>query len=133
MHQHAAGLGVALAGQGLDQLALAVARDAGDADDLAGADFERQLAPPRAGRYCRRPHRPSILSTALPGARASRSTVARVSRRPTIISAMVSLSSSAVGRVPTSLPRRSTVTVSQKAFTSRNLWVMVMMVIFRPR
>ena len=36
-------LGVALAGQRLDQLALAVARDARDADDLAGADLERQI------------------------------------------------------------------------------------------
>ena len=41
---------------------------------------------------------------------------------------MVSLSSSVVGLVPISLPRRSTVTVSQKAFTSRNLWVMMTMV-----
>jgi hypothetical protein len=43
MHHHTPALGMALAGQGLDQLALAVARYAGDADDLAGADLQRQL------------------------------------------------------------------------------------------
>ena len=39
----AVGLGLALAGQHLDQLALAVAGDAGDADDLAGMDLEIDL------------------------------------------------------------------------------------------
>ena len=38
-----AALGLALAGQHLDQLALAVAGDAGDADDLAAADGERDV------------------------------------------------------------------------------------------
>ena len=38
-----AALRLALAGQHLDQLALAVAGDAGDADDLAGADRERDV------------------------------------------------------------------------------------------
>ena len=42
MHQDAAVLGMTLAGQGLDQLALAVAGDAGHADDLAGPDIQRQ-------------------------------------------------------------------------------------------
>ncbi len=37
-------LGLALPGQHLDQLALAVAGDAGDADDLAGAHREREVA-----------------------------------------------------------------------------------------
>ena len=43
MDLHAAGPGVTLAGQRLDQFALAVARDARHADDLAGADLERQV------------------------------------------------------------------------------------------
>ncbi len=38
-----AALGLALAGQHLDELTLAVAGDAGDADDLAGADRERDV------------------------------------------------------------------------------------------
>ena len=37
MHEHFAGGGIALAAEHLHQLALAVAGDAGDADDLAGA------------------------------------------------------------------------------------------------
>ena len=36
----AGALGIALAGQHFDQLTLAVAGDAGDADDLTGADCE---------------------------------------------------------------------------------------------
>ena len=58
--------------------------------DASGLDLQHAACPARAARA---------------------STAARVSRWPTIISAMASLSSSAVGRVPTSLPRRSTVTV----------------------
>ena len=44
MNADVAARGVALAGQDLDKLALAVAGDARDSDDLAGAQCERQVA-----------------------------------------------------------------------------------------
>ena len=44
LDQHAAAGRLALAGQHFDQLALAVARHAGDADDLAGAHRQRHAA-----------------------------------------------------------------------------------------
>ena len=44
---------LALAGQHLDQLPLAVAGDAGDADDLAGLDRQRDVVAAPAGRHRR--------------------------------------------------------------------------------
>ena len=119
MDQHAARQLVALAGQGLDQLALAVARHAGHADDLAGVYLEVELVDGELAHVIGDAELLQAQHAAALGARclealSSRSTTMRASRSPTIISAIAPLSRSAAGAVPISRPRRSTVTVSGK-------------------
>ena len=59
----------------LDELVLAVAGDAGDAEDLAGPDLEVDAADDLAAAVVARPGGPSTLSTASPGCDSPRSTV----------------------------------------------------------
>ena len=112
---------LALAREHLDQLLLAVAGDAGDADDLARAHLEAQLAT-RAGMprsSCA--VSPSMRSTTSPRARAWRVPVARGGSSPTIMRAIASGVRSATRPRPARRPRRSTVTSSANCITSRNL------------
>ena len=105
---------LALAGQHLDQLALAVAGNPGDADDLARAD--RQVDSPRqAGR----PRSSSAPSARRSQDAARRSCVRRdarracgISRAPIIISAMSGRVRSGDPAAAGERPRRSTVTSS---------------------
>ena len=123
-----AAVGFAQPGDRLDQLGLAVALDAADADDLAAPDGQAQIRRAhrsrRARATCRSlrprgPARPDVPAGGRPGG----SPRGRPSARP-VAAAVVS----AVSRVPTVLPRRITVTRSLMAATSRSLCVMKMIV-----
>ena len=119
--------GVADAGKHLEQLRLAVAGDAGDADDLAGAHLERDF---REAAHALRVDVAEILhlqqrrAAARPASSSTRSST----RRPTISSASSSGVVSAVSRVATISPRRMTETASVTAMISRSLWVIRMIV-----
>ena len=118
-----------LAGQHLDQRRLAVAGDAGNADDLAGLDLE-------IDRLDRRPalvvlgeeageleHGVRVVMLAPPAR-------SRISVSPIIMRLMSAMLALFASPAPVSRPRRSTVKWSQKAFTSRNLCEIISTVIF---
>ncbi len=116
----------ALAGQHLDQLALAVARDAGDADDLARPDGQVQVLDGRQPAVVQRLQPGDLKHAAPPMSLARRAAPCGISPR-----ADHHLGHLGAGRGPATLPlpakrpRRSTVTSSAKAITSRNLWVII--------
>ena len=118
--------GDAQPGDRLDELGLAVAVDARDADDLAGAHLQREPAHARAARGRRR-----RLEVRRPRA-AARRRVPRPSRPgtarrgPTISLARLASVAPSVSTVSTFLPRRSTVTRSAISSTSRSLCEMKM-------
>ena len=111
------------AGDRLDELALAVAVDARERDDLAarapaGRRRRRRAGRDRRARAGRRPRaRPR---RGLASSFSTRSTTSR----PTIMRASIGSSAPAVSIVPTLLPRRSTVTRSATFSTSGSLWEM---------
>ena len=109
----------------VDQLGLAVAVDAGDADDLAGADRRaRRRSPSSApGRPRRRDPRPSV--AARRARTAALSTRSRTSR-PTMSVARLCSVAPAAGSVSIFLPRRRTVIRSAMSVTSFSLWLMKM-------
>ena len=76
-------LGRAHPAQRLDELALAVALDAGDADDLAGAHLQVEAGDRPVVRGRRRPRRPAMSSTTSPGWASPFSTCS-TTLRPTI-------------------------------------------------
>ena len=108
---------------------LAVAGDAGDADDLALAQRRRRrrrrASTPRSSRTTRL----RASSTTLPGCAAPLS-ILRMTLRPTIASASSGGEVSAVSKVATISPRRITETRSVRLMISRSLWVMKMIVLF---
>ena len=120
-----AGLGPAQARDRVDQLALPVAVDAGDADDLARADVERDAAhlldpavvDARAGPRPRAAARPAVA-----GCFSTRSSTSR----PTIARASDSSVAPSRGTVSIILPRRRTVIRSAISSTSLSLWLMKM-------
>ena len=117
----------AQAGHRLDQLGLAVALDAGDADDLARAHVERSRRRPptwpRSSATCRSVGPRAPARRARPG---SLSTVS-CTARPTIIAASSRpRSSRPVSAARPRAPRRITVMRSAIARTSFSLWVMKM-------
>ena len=101
----------------LDQLVLAVARDAGDPEDLAGPDLEVDAADGLDCRGRRPTSRPVTVSAGSPGCDSPRSTISSTSR-PTISSARSSSFVSDGIRWPTTLPRRMTVIRSAISRTS---------------
>ena len=117
------------AGDRLEQFALAVAGDAGDADDLAGAHAEGHVVDPRRRRARRCTARFLTSSTVRSGlalglcrpaaARGGRPS-ARRARSGEVF---------AVSTVATISPRRITETRSVTAMISLSLWVMRMMVL----
>ena len=115
-----AALGLAQAGDRLDQLGLAVAVDAGHADDLAGAHLQREAVDggQARGRRARAGRRSS--SSGAPALRSSFSSRNSTSR-PTISFASDASVAPSVATVSIFLPRRSTVTRSAMSSTSRSL------------
>ena len=115
----------AQAGDRLDELGLAVAVDAGDADDLAGAHLRARGRARRAARGRRRPRGPRPRAAARrrwpPPSRAGTARRDRPSAWPGSPPSRPRSST-----VPTFLPRRSTVTRSAISSTSRSLWEMKM-------
>ena len=99
-----------LAGQHLDQRALAVARNAGDADDLAGLDLEVDRVDRAAGLRCprRRGRRARALSALSLRLRALRRARGSRCRRSSCGSSR-RRSTACASPAPVSLPRRSTV------------------------
>lgn len=114
-------------GDRLQQFGLAVARNTGNADDLAGADIEGDIVDhgdTTAVLDGEIAHREQDFAR-IGGALSTRSST----RRPTMSSASSSTVVSAVLRVATISPRRMTDTVSVIAMISRSLWVMRMIVL----
>ena len=101
----------------LDELVLAVAGDAGDAEDLAGADLEVDAVDDLVAAVVLDDAGPRRSSTAPAGCDSPRSTVSETSR-PTISSARSSSLVSDGIRWPTTLPRRMTVIRSAISRTS---------------
>ena len=119
------GGGLAQPGDRVDQLGLAVAVDAGDADDLARADVERDAAhllDPAVVDDVRGPRPRAATSPGLGGGLSTRSRTSR----PTIARASDSSVAPSRGTVSIVLPRRSTVIRSAISSTSFSLWVMKM-------
>ena len=112
-------------GDRLDELALAVALDAGDAEDLPAAHLDREPVDGLRRRGRRRTRRSRTRSTTSPGAAASFSTWNTTSR-PTIRLASDCCVAVFGSAVPATRPSRSTVIRSATASTSRSLWVMKM-------
>ena len=103
--------------QDVDELALPVARDARDAEDLAAVDLERDVLEPLPR------HAVDLQRDRAPACAASERRTPIVGR-PTISEASSRSSTSAVARVPTTTPRRSTVTRDEICRTSCSLWLM---------
>ena len=111
--------GLAQTGQGVDQLALAVAVDAGDADDLARSDVERDAAHGLEAAVVR--HVEVLdLQSGSPGCAGFLST-RRSTSRPTIARASPASVAPSRGIVSTFLPRRRTVMRSAISSTSFSL------------
>ena len=106
-------------GQRFDQLGLAVSFDAGDAQNLALANFKRNIVDPLSAsafvivRFL-------TLKRAAPICASGFSTRSRTSR-PTISRASSAALVSFVCKLPTTLPSRITVTSSEIASTSASL------------
>ena len=120
--QHAAFEDGAQPGHHLLELALAVAVDPGDADDLPGVDPEVDAAQRRHPAVVRRrdalehePGSPRSPERAAADGRTSRPTISRPSSGAEVDPA---------GRVATSRPSRSTATRSATRSTSSSLWLM---------
>ena len=110
-------------GQRLDQLGLAVALHAGDADDLAGADGEvdavdRDLVALVEHRQARH------LEQRLAGVAGRFSTAKRTGAADHHLGEVGARSPSSGSPSPTILPARSTLIRSATSSTSRSLWVM---------
>ena len=113
--------GGARPGEQAGQRPLAVARDAGDADDLVRVDGEarRPRRPSRRGRARR--HR-AAPGPGPPGFCASRR--GRLTGRPTMASAMAAGLVPRTGNSATLRPPRSTATRRHRRITSSSLWLM---------
>ena len=112
-------------GDRLHELGLAVAVDAGDADDLARRAPRARRRAARAARGRPSPRGPPPRAAGSPVSAASLSSRNSTSR-PTISLARLASVAPLVSTVPTFLPRRSTVTRSAISSTSRSLWEMKM-------
>ena len=119
---------LANSGDRFQQFRLAVARDAGNADDLAGAHIEGNVVDHGDAAIVLDATDCATDSTTSPGFASPFSTRSST-RRPTISSASSSTVVSEVLRVATISPRRMTDTVSVIAMISRSLWVIRMTVL----
>ena len=119
-------LGRAEPGEHVEQLGLAVAGNAGDAQDLAAPHGEILTVEPATPRASRR-LRSSTDSTIGPGVAAAR--CGGSSLRPTISSAISAAEVWDVASWATALPARMTVTASVSAMISRSLWVTMITVL----
>ena len=108
---------------------LAVAGDAGDADDLAGAHVEGDVVDHGDAAAVRARSGRDRAASTVAGRRPAPFSTRSSTRRPTISSASSPRLVSAVSRVATISPRRMTETVSVIAMISRSLWVMRMTVL----
>ena len=113
-----------LAGQRGEQFVLAVAGDAGDAEDLAALHLERDVLEPHAVRIVR-------LERQLVDRRSRGTVVARPAAAftspisaPTIMRASDAAVSWRGSQVAIFLPPRRMVAVSHSRFTSSSLWLM---------
>ncbi len=107
----------ALARQRLEELGLAVAGDAGDGDDLAGAHLERDLAQRDAVKATGSSDRRSSVRRTAPSLSAARVWTEATSP-PTIMRARLAAVSLRGSQVATPLPWRRIVAVWQSRFTS---------------
>ena len=109
----------------LDELALAVAGNAGDADDLAGADLDDRSRSTASRPSSFSTKRPAISSIGPPSRRSTRAArrahdrIADHHRRHLARRHRADLAAADPA------PRRSTLTSSQNASTSRNLWLII--------
>ena len=117
------------AGERLEQFRLAVAGDAGDAEDLALAQDERDVVRRASTPRSSRTTRLRASSATLPGW-AGPLSILRMTLRPTIASASSGGEVCAVSNVATISPRRITETRSVRLMISRSLWVMKRIVLF---
>ena len=115
--------------EGLDELGLAVAGHAGDAEDLAGADLEAACRPRRSSRDRRRRSRSvDVAGRPRRGWPAPSRRRARPRARPSSRRA-APRSRSSGSASPTTLPRRMTVIRSAISSTSYSLWLMNTMLV----
>ena len=113
------------AGERLDELRLAIAVDAGDADDLAGTHVEADAAHRRETAVVV-DREPLDLEQRLARTRRLPCPPAEATSRPTIMRARPCSVAPSRGTVSTSLPRRSTLIRSAISSTSCSLWLMKM-------
>ena len=123
--RHAAGRLAPQPHDRLDQLVLAVAGDAGDSEDLAGANLEADAVDDLVPTVIGDPEVLGLEHDVRPACSSPRSTVSWTSR-PTISSARSSSFVSDGMREPTTFPRRMTVMRSAISRTSYSLWLMKM-------
>ena len=114
--------------QALGQLRPTGALNAGQAQNLLAVELEGDVLQPR-GRLAQVAARPGSLRTGAPDA--GRPSSASIS--PTIMRTTSSVVSSAVGRVATCRPLRSTVTMSVSSITSLKMWLTNRMVVPSPQ
>ena len=113
--------------QGLDQLILAVAGHAGDAEDLARPDLEADAAARPRCHGRRLTWRSRHDEPGVGRMRSRRGRPSAATSRPTISSARSPSSVAPGSRSPTTRPRRMTVIRSAISRTSYSLWLMKMM------